>query len=54
MVARTAFHGGADSVAEEFLFADLGAGEGESGLAATTFGGYEEWTGGTGVEVTGR
>ena len=53
MVAGTAFHGGADSFAEEFCLADLGAREGEGALAATTFGGHEEVTGGAGVEVTG-
>ena len=53
MVTGTAFHGGADSFAEEFLLADLGAGEGEGALAATTFGGHEEVTGWTGIEVTG-
>jgi hypothetical protein len=53
VVTGTTFHGGADSFAEEFLLADLGAGEGEGALAATTFGGHEEVTGGTGVEVTG-
>lgn len=53
MVAGTAFHGGADSFAEEVLFADFGTGEVECALAATTFGGYGEVTGGTVVEVTG-
>jgi len=54
VVPRTTFHGGADSVAEEFLLADWRTGKGECALAATTFGGYEEVTGRTVVEVAGR
>jgi len=53
VVPGTAFHGAADSVAEEELFADFGTGDVECALAATTFCGYEEGTRGTVAEVAG-